>query len=75
MGLRRKTVLKETTAAKRIASLPTTELATWVEQCLYRIGKDLVDYGHEGEKAYVLDALREAELTVEILSEFRRRVD
>ena len=76
MGLLKKAsqAQKESQTAKRIATLPTPELAPWVEQCLYRIGKDLVDYAHEGEPAFVLDALREAELTVEILQEFRRRV-
>lgn len=55
--------------------MPTHELTPYVEQGLYRIGKDLNDYSHDGEPAFVLDALKEAELVVEILREFRRRVE
>ena len=64
----------ETEALRRIASLPTHELTPWVEQSLYRIGKDLVDYGHAAEPALILDALKEAELMTELLQEIRRRV-
>ena len=66
---------KQTATAKRIAHMQTAELAPYVEQSIYRIGKDLADYGHDGEPAYVLDAIREAELMLEILQEFRRRVE
>jgi len=66
---------KETAAAKRLAIMPTHELTPYVEQSLFRIGKDLADYGRDGETAYVFDALKEAELVVEILREFRRRVE
>jgi hypothetical protein len=66
---------KETVAAKRLATMPTHELTPYVEQSLFRIGKDLADYGHDGEPAFVLDAFKEAELVVEILREFRRRVE
>lgn len=66
---------KVTETAKRIATMPMHELTPYVEQGLYRIGKDLADYGHDGEPAYVLDALKEAELVVEILQEFRHRVE
>lgn len=78
MGLklnRNKTVqnTETTVALRRIASLPTHELIPWVEQSLYRIGKDLVEYGHDNESALVLDALKEAELMTELLQEIRRR--
>lgn len=77
MGRWRKTTQPEqvTETARRIATMPTHELTPYVEQGLYRIGKDLNDYSHDGEPAFVLDALKEAELVVEILREFRRRVE
>jgi hypothetical protein len=77
MGLRRKMTQAqtETAAAKRIARLQTHELPAQVEQCLFLIGKSLVDYGRDGGVEHVLEALGAAEVSVEILQELQRRVE
>jgi hypothetical protein len=76
MGLRRKlTQATESAAARRIASLSTHELPPQVEHCLFVIGKNLADFGHDGDPVHVLEAQNAAEIAVEILTELRRRVE
>jgi hypothetical protein len=75
VGFRRKLASTvETKAAKRIAGLATPELAPWVEQCLYQIGRSLADWSRDGAPEHVLDAVGAAEIALEILQEIRRRV-
>lgn len=66
---------EETAAGRRIASLQTHELPPQVEHCLYIIGKNLADFGHDGDPVHVLEALSAAEISVEILQEIKRRLE
>lgn len=79
VGLGRRKTLQETPltkTAKRIATLQTHELTGWVESCLYQTGRSLSEFNHDPARIEALDeALGAAEVCVEILREYRRRVE
>lgn len=73
---RKRTERREAPAAlaKRIAIVPTPEITPWIESSLYHIGKGLLDYGRDPNPDLLEEALGAAEVVVELLQEYRRRM-
>lgn len=73
MGWRRK-VPAETKLARRLARMETTDFPKWVEQCLLGVGRGMVDYSRDSDPIHIEEALSAAQVAVEVLTEFKRRV-
>lgn len=76
MGFRRKVTQGDlmTKMGRRIASLQTHDLPAQVEQCLFQMGDQMVRWNRDGDAVHIDEALGAAEVAVEILREFKRRV-
>ena len=57
---------------KRIASIGTSELVTYVETTLYGIGKNIAGTGPKTDSSY-LEAEENAEALLEIVRELKKR--
>lgn len=60
--------------AKRIASLTTPEFTPWIEQCLYTIGRSVIEYEREPTRVELLEeALGASQVCTELIEELKRR--
>jgi hypothetical protein len=60
--------------ARRIAHLPTSEFTPWIEQCLYTIGRSVLEYNRDLMRTELLDeAAAASEVCTELIEELKRR--
>lgn len=60
--------------AKRVAKIPTGELAMWAEQALSELGRCLSNYERTREALYLEEALNGAEAMHAVIDEYHRRM-
>lgn len=60
--------------AKRIAKIPTGELAMWADQSLFEISRCLSSYERTRELVYLNEALTGAEAVHAVVDELHRRM-
>lgn len=60
--------------AKRVAKIPTGELAMWSEQALSELGRCLSSYERTREPVYLTEALNGAEALHAVIDEYARRM-
>ena len=60
--------------AKRVAKIPTGELAMWSEQALFELGRCLSAYEKSRSTVYLEEALNGAEALHAVIHEYARRM-
>jgi len=60
-------------AARRAARIPTPDLPSWAEQCIFEIGKNLQHYGRTNEDLALDNAEYAAQGLLAIIAEMKRR--
>lgn len=61
--------------AKRVAKIPTGELAMWTEQALFDLGRCLSNYEKSRSSIYLEEALNGAEAMHAVIHEYHRRMN
>ena len=59
--------------SKRVSKIPTSELAMWIDQSLYEIGKCMTMYSKTRENIYLEEALVGAEALHAVVDELKKR--
>ena len=60
--------------AKRVAKIPTGELANWTDQAIYELGRTLSSYEKSREALYLEEALVGAEALHAVVNEYYSRM-
>ena len=60
--------------SKRVAKIPTGELALWSEQALFELGRCLSTYEKTRSTVYLTEALNGAEALHAVVDEYHRRM-
>lgn len=61
--------------AKRVAKIPTGELALWSEQALFELGRCLSSYEKTRASIYLEEALNGAEALHAVVHEYNKRMN
>ncbi len=62
-----------TALTKRVAGLPTNELASWASQTLFEIGRNVDRFARTQEGPYILQAKKDVEALAAVVDEMARR--